>query len=865
MKKILLLANFLLFSILSDAQIDKAKMIKAIQEHVSAGDLKMIDISNFSINSQYTESKTGITHVYLRQTIENIEIYNSSTSLHFDKNGNLFHFNNAFIKDAQNKVSKSNISVDANKAAQLVASSLGINLNQSLQLSKTAPNEFVLNDPTASSQPIKTKLYYFFTNNKLVPVWNVEIMDDENNDWWNKRVDANTGIVIDKNNWVTKCDVKQIYHSNEMAAPIFNFEETVQGSTLNKTAAKATYNILPQPLESPKFGSRQIIDESVVNLSASPYGWHDTDGVDGADFTITKGNNVWAKDDTTGRNTMTGSSPNGGDSLVFDFPYDINSRPFENLKAGIVNLFYWNNVMHDIMYNYGFDETAGNFQNNNYNKDGLGNDFVFADAQDGSGTGNANFATPNDGQNGRMQMYLWPTSTNTNLMTVKSPSNLARAFGGAISSFGSKVYSGGIIGKLIEANDSTANYNYGCSALINPDSVAGKIVVIYNSTACSNVVKVKNAQNAGAIAAIVVNNTTANPTAMTGKDATITIPSIIITQSNGDTLLAHLKNGEEIVATIRNEQLDGRVYQGEFDNGVMAHEYGHGISNRLTGGPSNSNCLTNQEQAGEGWSDFFALVTTDRLGTTDATSNRGIGTFVNNQDTSALGIRTFKYSRDMKVNPVTYNGIKTQAIPHGIGFVFCSMLYDIYLDMIDAYGFDKDIYNGKGGNNKALQLVMMGLKLQPCSPGFVDARNAIIAADSILNNKANYELLWKAFARRGLGASADQKSSNSRSDGIQAFDIPRSLWKTSTQEILNSNDVIIYPNPSKGIFNIDFLTNVQINQIEAYDIMGKLVATQIVNKDIKSSSIDLSNYTTGVYLLKLKSDFGTLIHKVIVE
>jgi hypothetical protein len=319
------------------------------------------------------------------------------------------------------------------------------------------------------------------------------------------------------------------------------------------------------------------------------------------------------------------------------------------------------------------------------------------------------------------------------------------------------------------------------------------------------------------------------------------------------------------VATIRNEQLDGRVYQGEFDNGVMAHEYGHGISNRLTGGPSNSNCLTNQEQAGEGWSDFFALVTTDRLGTTDATSNRGIGTFVNNQDTSALGIRTFKYSRDMKVNPVTYNGIKTQAIPHGIGFVFCSMLYDIYLDMIDAYGFDKDIYNGKGGNNKALQLVMIGLKLQPCSPGFVDARNAIIAADSILNNKANYELLWKAFARRGLGASADQKSSNSRSDGIQAFDIPRSLWKTSTQEILNSNDVIIYPNPSKGIFNIDFLTNVQINQIEAYDIMGKLVATQIVNKDIKSSSIDLSNYTTGVYLLKLKSDFGTLIHKVIVE
>ena len=193
------------------------------------------------------------------------------------------------------------------------------------------------------------------------------------------------------------------------------------------------------------------------------------------------------------------------------------------------------------------------------------------------------------------------------------------------------------------------------------------------------------------------------------------------------------------------------------------------------------------------------------------------------------------------------------------------MLYDIYLDMIDVYGFDKDIYNGKGGNNKALQLVIMGLKLQPCSPGFVDARNAIIAADSILYGKANYELLWKAFARRGLGASADQKSSNSRSDGVQAFDLPRSLWKTSTQELFNANDVNIYPNPSKGVFNIDFLTNIQINQIEAFDITGKLVATKFINKDAKTCSIDLSNYTTGVYLLKLKSEFGTLVHKVIVE
>ncbi|MCX6187061.1 MAG: T9SS type A sorting domain-containing protein, partial [Bacteroidetes bacterium] len=147
----------------------------------------------------------------------------------------------------------------------------------------------------------------------------------------------------------------------------------------------------------------------------------------------------------------------------------------------------------------------------------------------------------------------------------------------------------------------------------------------------------------------------------------------------------------------------------------------------------------------------------------------------------------------------------------------------------------------------------------------VDARNAIIAADSILYGGANYELLWKAFARRGLGASADQKDPKSRSDGIQAFDIPRKLWKTGNQELLSANDIHVYPNPSTGIFNIDFLSNIQIKQMEVYDIMGMLIISQDINKEIKSSSIDLSSYAKGIYLLKFKSDYGSFIQKVIIE
>ena len=47
---------------------------------------------------------------------------------------------------------------------------------------------------------------------------------------------------------------------------------------------------------------------------------------------------------------------------------------------------------------------------------------------------------------------------------------------------------------------------------------------------------------------------------------------------------------------------------------------------------------------------------------------------------------------------------------------------------------DANLYNGAGtgGNNIALQLVMQGMKLQPCPPGFLDARDAILGADDVL-------------------------------------------------------------------------------------------------------------------------------------
>ena len=96
---------------------------------------------------------------------------------------------------------------------------------------------------------------------------------------------------------------------------------------------------------------------------------------------------------------------------VFDFPADLTQEPTTYRNAAVTNLFYLNNWIHDKLYSLGFTESAGNFQNNNFGRGGLGNDAVQADAQDGSGTNNANFSTPSDGSPGRMQMYIWPGAT----------------------------------------------------------------------------------------------------------------------------------------------------------------------------------------------------------------------------------------------------------------------------------------------------------------------------------------------------------------------------------------------------------------------------------------------------------------------
>jgi len=157
------------------------------------------------------------------------------------------------------------------------------------------------------------------------------------------------------------------------------------------------------------------------------------------------------------------------------------------------------------------------------------------------------------------------------------------------------------------------------------------------------------------------------------------------------------------------------------------------------------------------------------------TTHRGIGTYVLGQDpATGPGIRLAPYSTDFALNDFTYGDTPVLAIPFDVGFVWATSLWEVYWDLVDAHGFQPDLYADwtLGGNTLALQLVVDALGSQPCSPGFVDGRDAILLADATLTGGANQCLLWSAFARRGLGLSASQGTSFSNGDNVEAFDVP---------------------------------------------------------------------------------------------
>lgn len=796
-----------------------------LHKSLRASGLNQSTLNNYLVTDAYADKRSGHFIVYLQQAYLGIPVYNK-IGVYIFRNDTLVEKKANFIPKIESKAGpKATYTVEAVQAIRFAANHLSIPLRgePTLVQKDAVRQRYVYSAAGLSRKNISADLVWLPMNDgqQIRLSWNVRVTSPDGNDDWFVRIDARSGEFIGKNSliisesappqsepapsgeaWTQRRITGRmtLFNAPPAVAPIDNGQGLSKAFFGTPAVASVGYRVYPFPVESANFGARTL--ENNPWLRAAPgnnaisLGWHYDNTTN---YEYTRGNNVWAQQDLAGTNATTGFADTSSTlipGLTFDRTTDGSVSPssYSNIRAGIDNLFYWNNIMHDISYQYGFDEAAGNFQADNQGRGGEGNDFVHAFAEDGAGINNADFATPPDGENPRMRMFQW-NSTVTLLFHVNSPAPIATDYtvaGNTISLNTQLTTSGPITADIVLADDVPATTHQACGTIGNAASLAGKIALI-DRGGCNFVLKIKAAQNAGAVAVIVVNSSAAAPTLIGGTDATITIPAVMISQADGNTLKANLTglNGSLSATGVNRD--------GALDNGIISHEYTHGISTRLTGGPANSGCLVNAEQMGEGWSDYMALmVTTDWSTATlaDGAKKRPLGTYALSQPATGKGIRTYPYSTDMSINPWTYDMLATSTggEVHTVGEIWCATIWDMTWNIIQMEGIDPDIYHGTKGNNIALQLVIEGMKYQPCSPGFLDARDAILKADSLLYNYAHKCAIWNAFARRGMGKSASQGSSDSYTDQTAATDLPSGMGISQTVDktLLVHGDNVTY-------------------------------------------------------------------------
>ncbi|MBD2766904.1 T9SS-dependent M36 family metallopeptidase [Hymenobacter sp. BT664] len=864
-------------------QAPLSRALSALSSKASRQGLSEQDLANPAVTSQYTDASTGITHIYLRQRHQGIEVYGAVANVHVASNGSVVAMNQNFVPGVAAAARATAPTLTPAQAVAAAARALNMPAPRALSVEQAGePAEgMVFNNGGISLEKIPVKLMYQPTaSGELILVWDVTLAPQNAEHHWNVRVDARTGQLLDKVDYTVSEEVsfaemtQQVLGSRNWSQ--VRATPAAATGTANRVTAPNSYNIFPLTIESPSHGPRQIVTDA-ASTTFSPFGWHDVNGVAGADSTNTKGNNVYAYLDRDNTNTYRkGNSPEGGPTQIFDFPFNPALAPLANKDAAITNLFFWNNLMHDVMASKGFTAAAGNFQVKNYGNEPGANDPVLAEAQDKANQApssetrnNANFSTPPDGSSPRMQMFEWDGAT---ILNVTAPATLAGPITAREGSNGRKLaVVGPIVGNLVAVNDGSAQPTRGCnSPFVNTAAISGNIALMRRGK-CNFSSKIKNAQNAGARMVIMMDSIPSPSPLLTMAGTApdsigIRIPSVFISNADGLRLKAALDAGQTV--TIRSATEVNR--DGDFDNGVVSHEYGHGISNRLTGGRLNTSCLNNLEQMGEGWSDFFALWMTTRPGDV-GTTGRGIGTYASSEPTTGPGIRPKRYSTDFSINDATYAligtaGYNTSDNVHSIGYVWCSALWDLNWNMIARHGYNPDLMAATGGNNMTLRLVLEGLKLQPCRPGFLDGRDAILNADIALNGGANVDLIWRTFARRGMGFDAVQGTSNNLVDNTAGYALPSFL---STAKYLNEQQLEVYPNPAAD----HVLVRTQVSSktavsVELLTLMGQVVRTVSVPANtLQQSGVNLNTaeLATGVYIVRLTTSEGIITKKVSVQ
>ncbi|NVJ60633.1 MAG: peptidase M36 [Gammaproteobacteria bacterium] len=700
-----------------------------------------------------------------QQMIDDREVFGRQLAVIFDREENPVAVSGYFSSEQslQNmRSSNSGFKISAKKAFESALKNIGlkdVSVNTVLSKQSDGYDHYTLtakqNSSITFSQSQRLKEVYFPVGESLVPGYYIEIFGGDNNSTngfaFGLVISANDGKLLFRKNLIEHQDYTYRTYADNVQVPL-------DGPFGNTLTPHPTGNV-DDPL------TETVVAADLITLESGPISTQDPWLPDNA--TVTTGNNVDSYADISGPDGFNEGDirPTTTAANTFDYVSELNEDSLSNngRNAAAVNLFYVNNYLHDWFYDNGFNEAAGNAQQDNFGRGGLGNDRMRVEAQDSSGTNNANMSTPADGAPPRMQMYLFVSGSGVGLDI-----DGVGSFDAGTAQFGQQSFN--LTGDAARLEDDTAPVEDGCEAVVNAADLTGKIAVIDRGT-CAFTVKVKAAQDAGAVAAIVINDAPASDPdrggiiSMGGDDSTITIPSMFMSLEDGTQLL----NAMDVDTVSITMARDVSYRDGTLDNGIVAHEWAHYLSNRLV---SNASGLVNNmgRGMGEGWSDFVALMLTVKESDQSQAGNENfqgvypVAGFATKDN--YYGIRRVPYSTDMNKNGLTFRHIALgEALPdnhpvrygqdgssnnavHATGEVWSTSLWEVYAALLNR----EDLTFAEAQNRMKNYLVA-GLKMTPYAPTITEARDGILAA-AYASDPDDFATILQAFARRGLGINA---------------------------------------------------------------------------------------------------------------
>jgi subtilase family serine protease len=307
--------------------------------------LKPADIASLELVRDYTSRSTGTRHLLFRQVVDGYPVFDSTIGLHLLPNGTVL------------RVTSNAAPIEPRNASPSLTG-------------RSAALEAERHVPGTASTP---SLTWLPVDGALRLAWHA-LVSDAPNDLRDVLIDAHTGeLLIRRSRSRDALAIGRILQSSATAAATPRQPDAMPlGADGTACPPAANYDLrsLGAPFRDP--------DTAVA----------DTGRLEGNNARVFRGAGGQA---ATGTPTV--------DGWVFDFP-------FNSAASAETFLFFASNFVHDFFYDLGFDEAAGNFQQDNFGRGGTGGDPLGVNAR-ASGRNNANYVHAPEGSSPTINMFLW--------------------------------------------------------------------------------------------------------------------------------------------------------------------------------------------------------------------------------------------------------------------------------------------------------------------------------------------------------------------------------------------------------------------------------------------------------------------------